>query len=104
MRVRSIADVAATVRGRRLDLGLTQAELARNAGISRKWISEFEASKATVEFALVMRVLEVLGLSLSLGEASEPALPRTSPLGVTESPPASSPVDLDVLLREYGSR
>ena len=46
MRVHSVADVAAAVRGRRLDLGLTQSELANDSGISRKWISEFEAGKA----------------------------------------------------------
>ena len=34
MRVRSIRDLAATVRGRRRDLSLSQAELAARAGIA----------------------------------------------------------------------
>jgi HTH-type transcriptional regulator/antitoxin HipB len=70
MTVHATADVAAAVRGRRLDRGLSQSELATLSGISRKWISEFEGGKATAEFALVIRILEALGLSLSLSEDS----------------------------------
>ncbi len=66
MRVRTIRDMAATVRGRRTDLKLSQAELAQRAGVSRKWISEFEAGKATAEFGLVLRVLDELGLVLDV--------------------------------------
>jgi HTH-type transcriptional regulator / antitoxin HipB len=62
MRVYSIADVAATIRGRRQDLGLTQAALAERTGISRKWIYQFESGKPTAELGLVLRVLEALGL------------------------------------------
>jgi HTH-type transcriptional regulator / antitoxin HipB len=87
--VRSIRDVAAAVRGRRQDLGLNQAELAKRAGVSRKWISEFEAGKSTVEFGLVLRVLEELGFHLELGTDSD-----------TERAPSNreGTVDLDVLL------
>ncbi len=91
MIVHSIADAAATVRGRRLDRGLNQAELARRTGVSRKWISDFEAGKPTAEFGLVVRVLEELGLVLSIDDA--PAAPATS-----ES------LDLDALLEEHRSR
>jgi ribosome-binding protein aMBF1 (putative translation factor) len=42
MTIRSIRDLAAAVRGRRKDLGMSQADLARRAGVSRKWIYEFE--------------------------------------------------------------
>src|SRR5450432_614957 len=68
MRVESMSDIASAVRGRRLDLGLSQSELARRSGISRKWISEFEAEKPRAEFALVLRVLTTLGLSMGLDE------------------------------------
>ncbi len=91
MIVHSIADAAAAVRGRRLDRGLNQSELARRTGVSRKWISDFESGKPTAEFGLVVRVLEELGLILSIEDAT--ALPATA-----ESQ------DLDALLEEHRSR
>lgn len=103
MRVRSVADVASAVRGRRTDLKLSQAALAGRTGISRKWISEFEAGKATAEFALVIRVLEGLGLELELDVDPGSPAAGTSPATSTanEAGPPHSPVDLDALLEEY---
>jgi HTH-type transcriptional regulator / antitoxin HipB len=90
MTVRSIRDVAAAVRGRRKDVGLSQAELARRAGVSRKWIYEFEAGKPTAEFGLLLRVLDALELSLELGARS------------TEGGRAQDDVvDLDALLEDH---
>ena len=66
MRVRSIRDLASAARGRRLDLGLNQAELAERAGVSRKWLVEFEAGKPSAELGLAMRVLDELGLALDV--------------------------------------
>jgi HTH-type transcriptional regulator/antitoxin HipB len=66
MKVRSIRDLAAVVRGRRKDLGLSQAELAARAGVSRKWIYQFEAGKPTAELRLILRVLDALGLVLDV--------------------------------------
>jgi HTH-type transcriptional regulator/antitoxin HipB len=66
MKVRSIRDLAAVVRGRRRDLGLSQAELAARAGVSRKWIYQFEAGKPTAELRLILRVLDALGLVLDV--------------------------------------
>lgn len=66
MKVRSIRDLAAAVRGRRRDLGLSQAELAARAGVSRKWIYQFEAGKPTAELRLILRVLDALGLVLDV--------------------------------------
>ena len=90
MAVRSIRDLAAAVRGRRQDLGLNQAELARRAGVSRKWISEFEAGKSTAELGLVLRVLDELGFRLEL---------RKDPEAGARSPDRDA-VDLDTLLNE----
>lgn len=72
MRVRAPRDIAAAVRGRRLDLGLTQAALAQSAGISRKWVYEFEAGKPSAELSPLLRVLDVLDLVLdvSAGQAT----------------------------------
>jgi HTH-type transcriptional regulator / antitoxin HipB len=88
MSVRSIRDIAAAVRGRRQDLGLSQAELSRRAGVSRKWISEFEAGKPTAELGLVLRVLDQLGFRLDL-RAESPARP------------GRDSIDLDTLLEQF---
>ena len=90
MMIRSIRDLAAVVRGRRGDLQLNQAELARGAGVSRKWIYEFEAGKPTAEFGLLLRVLDELGLALDLT-----LLDEKGPTGSGDT------VDLDALLEEH---
>lgn len=65
MRIVSIADIAALVRGRRMDLGLSQGAVAKRAKVSRKWINEFEVGgKATAELGHVLRVLEALDVDL----------------------------------------
>jgi HTH-type transcriptional regulator / antitoxin HipB len=84
MRVSSIRDVSAAVRGRRRDLGLSQAKLADRAGVSRKWVSEFEAGKPGVELGHVLAVLDELGLVMDIRGSSEDT-PR---------------VDLDAILEE----
>jgi len=90
MKIYSIADVAATVRGRRQDLGLTQAALAERTGISRKWIYQFESGKPTAELGLVLRVLEALGLIFELTTEATPAY----------TSPAAGQVDLDAFARK----
>jgi HTH-type transcriptional regulator/antitoxin HipB len=92
--ITSIRDVAAAVRGRRHSLGLSQADVARLATVSRQWVSEFESGKPTAELQLVIRLLDALGLALSVDERDGGS--RSS------LPPVSSPVDLDVLLDDYG--
>ena len=66
MKINTMRDLAATVRGRRLDLGWSQAELARRAKVSREWVNEFEAGKSTVELGLALRVLDSLELTLDV--------------------------------------
>jgi HTH-type transcriptional regulator / antitoxin HipB len=90
MTVRSIRDLAAAMHGRRRDLGITQAELARRAGVSRKWIYEFEAGKPTVELGVLLRVLDALDLELELSARSK------SLQGAREDA-----IDLDELLEEH---
>lgn len=88
MKVRSIRDLAAVVRGRRRDLGLSQAELATRAGVSRKWIYQFEAGKPTAELRLILRVLEALGLVLDVTY-------------VEQAPGRQPRRDLDALIEEH---
>lgn len=88
MKVSSIRDLAAVVRGRRRDLGLSQAELATRAGVSRKWIYQFEGGKPTAELRLILRVLDALDLVLDVGQVA-----------------AGKPTrDLDSLIEEHRAR
>ncbi len=91
--ITSIRDLAAAVRGRRQNLGLSQGDVARRARVSRQWISEFESGKPTAELRLVIRLLDALGLCLSLYERDAG--------GQESQAPALGAVDLDALLDEY---
>ncbi len=85
MRLRTIADIATNVRARRTDLGLTQAALATKAGVSRKWIVDLEAGKASIEIGLLLRVLDALDIALM----------------ATEAAPDAADTELDSLLDAY---
>lgn len=92
MALRSIREIAAVVRGRRLDLGLSQSQLATQAGVSRKWISEFESGKSTAELGLLLRVLDALDLNLEFAAKTDPV-----------SGQWRGTIDLDALLKQLGS-
>ena len=89
MKINSTGDLAAAVRGRRISLRLSQADLAARAGVSRPWLSKVEAGRPTVEFGMVIRLLDTLGLRLELAEDGEPT---------------AVSVDLDAFLDEYRNR
>lgn len=91
LQIHSIRDLAAAVRGRRVDLGLSQAELAIRARVSRPWISAFEAGKPRSELGLALRLIDALDMRLDL-----------RPRGDREAAPSGGSVDLDALLSEYG--
>ncbi|MDT0203722.1 helix-turn-helix domain-containing protein [Nocardioides sp. AE5] len=56
------------VRDRRRAAGLTQAELADRAGVSRAWVIRLERGLDNAEPARVLAVLRILGLDLVLRE------------------------------------
>ncbi len=87
MRVNSINDLTAIIRGARAAAGLTQADAAVAAGVSRQWLNELEHGKLTVELGLVLALLDALGLTLELSD---------------EHPPSdAASTDLDALLQEH---
>jgi HTH-type transcriptional regulator/antitoxin HipB len=64
MWIRTVGDIAQLVRERRMELGLSQLELARKAGVSRQWIVDLEHGKPTAEVSLVLQTLAATGLHL----------------------------------------
>jgi HTH-type transcriptional regulator/antitoxin HipB len=88
MRLRTIADIAALIRERRTRLGLDQAELAKKAGVSRKWIVEIERGKSNAAVGLVLRTLRVLAVEIEVRDEVKPSPAR--------KPKAPAPPSVDV--------
>ena len=91
-RIRTMHDLASVARGRRIELGLTQAELASRSGVSRDWVNSFERGKRTVDISLVFRLFDELGIAM---EATDASAIRDAPGG---------PPNLDALLDQYYNR
>lgn len=90
VRITSAGDLAAAVRGRRIDLQLSQAELATRAGVSRPWLGGMKVGKPTAGCGLILRVLDTPG--------------RSFDLVVAEPGPQEPGVDLDALLAHHEGR
>ena len=75
----TLGDLGATLRRHRLAAGLTQAQLAGRAGVSRQWVSEVEGGKrAGVEFGAVLDVAGALGLEIVLRDRPAPHSPTAA--------------------------
>jgi y4mF family transcriptional regulator len=94
MHVTTLNDLAATVRGTRTDLGLTQQHLADRAGVSRKSVNELELGKTAPAFGSLLRVIHALGLQLTI------AHPETGQAAERPTNGGAAP-DLDDLLKGY---
>lgn len=97
VKVNVARDLGVAVRGRRIDLGLSQDDLAARAQVSRRWLSAFESGKGSVELGMVLRVLAAVDLELHVDRVSgrDVDLAATSP-----SVPPSGDVDLDTFLAD----
>ncbi len=77
--------------------GLTQAQLGALVGVSQARIAEIEANPGLVSFEQLMKLLSVLGVSLTLQEeVAEPAATR-APAAKASKPqpkPASGPPEV----------
>jgi transcriptional regulator with XRE-family HTH domain len=70
VKVRTVVQLGAAVRQSRLDAGLTQAELAGRAGVSRRWLGMLEnGQNRGAEFTKVARLLASLGRQLEVVDA-----------------------------------
>ena len=80
MLIRTPRDLGSAIRDRRRRLNLDQDGLAKQIGVSRKWIIDVEKGKPGVEIGLILRTLDTLGLRLSLdtgeiGSGADLAIP-----------------------------
>ena len=71
MEVRAASDFGALVAERRECLSLSQAELARRAGVTREWVVRLENGSTTVTLFRLMRVLRELGLVFDVSEVDD---------------------------------
>lgn len=62
----TMREAAAVVRELRSVAGMTQLDLAKKARVSRSFISDVEAGKATVESAKLFDVFQALGYEVAL--------------------------------------
>ena len=84
MQIRNAKEIGALVRENRSKLKLSQADLATRVGVSRLWIVLLEKGKSTAQLGLVLRTLDILGITLEVGEK--------------RSMPKSGGIDLNKLL------
>lgn len=79
-------ELGTALRARRRELGLTQDELARRAGVTRQWMIRLERGHGTAELGLVLAVVRELGLAVDLQPTTEQV---------------NGDIDLDELLERY---
>ena len=70
---------------------MTQAAFAAEMGVSRKWLSEIENGKPTVELGLVLAVFRKLGFDLVVAERPRPQFDFDAALRSLITQPASQP-------------
>lgn len=95
MTIHSSHALGNTIRRHRLDLGLSQSELADRVGVSRKWIIDVEHGKPTVALSHLLRLLDALDLDLRVAPRA------SSSRHDRDAWPGTTTVDLDDLLRGY---
>ncbi|MGE3966459.1 MAG: helix-turn-helix domain-containing protein [Planctomycetota bacterium] len=64
--LRTAEELGIAIRERRMELGLTQSELADRAGVGRQWLVEVEQGKPRAQIDLLLRTLFELRLDLSI--------------------------------------
>lgn len=71
--------------------GLTQAQLGALIGVSQARIAEIEADPGLVNFEQLMKLLSVLGVSLTLQEETAAPAATRAPAAKTSKPKTSKP-------------
>jgi HTH-type transcriptional regulator/antitoxin HipB len=61
----SAKDVGSYIKARRRALGLTQSQLADQSNVGRRFLLELEDGKDTAQLGKILKVLSMLGVSLT---------------------------------------
>lgn len=64
-RIRSVAELGALIRRARKAMKMNQTEFAAHAGVGRRFVSELEGGKASLEFDRVMACAQAAGIDLT---------------------------------------
>lgn len=94
--IRTAQELGNLIRSQRKAREWDQARLAREAGVSRQWIIEIEKGKPRAELQLVLRVMNVLGLSLIVE-------PEIKPQASESSSAKPQTADIDEIVDRYKS-
>ena len=86
MFVRSARTLGMLVREQRRRRGLTQAQLARRAGVSRQWLSGLERGREGAELGRVLPTLACAGVILKFEELQPSPLDPTAVVEAHRSP------------------
>jgi len=62
----TIHQLTSAARGRRLELRLSQEEVAARLGVSRRWVRQFEAGTGGARIGTVLALFELLDLQLGI--------------------------------------
>jgi transcriptional regulator with XRE-family HTH domain len=68
-RIYTPQSLGAAIRHYRKEVGLTQEELAEQAGLHRTYLSNLESGKETEQLRRILRVLRQLGVRMTLEKA-----------------------------------
>ena len=66
--IKDVSGLGAAIRSQRKRLGLTQQELADACGCSIMYLSNLERGKETAELGIALRIVNLLGLDMTLSE------------------------------------
>ena len=79
--VRTAEQLAPLLQAFRKELGLTQTEVAVRLGVSQQTYSAMERNADRVGTASLLKLLNILGVELTLGTPSTGTLPTAGPTG-----------------------
>jgi HTH-type transcriptional regulator / antitoxin HipB len=68
-RIYSADSLGQAIRHYRREAGLTQAELAKQSGLNRTYLSDLERGQETEQVKRLLRVLRLLGVRMTLEKA-----------------------------------
>lgn len=100
-------DVGAVVRQRRIDLSMSQTELAEKVGTTRQWISRFEKGTADVTLSRALAILRELDMTVDLRPRVRKAgtiIPAETLARINESIAASLPIEFPESVKQQMAR